>query len=497
MQEGDGCAVLTRRDAGMAAEEDKKFDAVLGGFLADDLRGRAGRLHCPDLDVLAAYHERSLLPEEMNSWKEHIVGCAHCQAILAELEATDSIPLEAAEKEEVLVMQPAAMAAAPADRTAARAEPSEESRVVRMSRRVRWQWLAPAGALAAGLLVWVAWHENQRPNLPSAENKIAKVEPSTPPLPAPRQQSPTSSASDEIAKLSENSEAIRGYALEKKASPPENLKQRDQLNSRAAAPAAKIAAPGLPADKKGGVRQDADRERSELDSLTAANRAQNQPALETKTGAGAAGALAESVEVQTQPANNQVANQLQNQNQANAQKVHGPNPSGQAEQAKKSKSESHAFTSRAGVKAPSAVPRAAANKDVDVSLRLLAGSSDLNLISARGTKTLWRIGPAGFIVFSNDGGATWAPQKSNVSVELTAGSTPSDKVCWIVGRAGTILLTVDSGAHWTILHSPLGEDLAGVRATDALHAAIWSSVSPAAFATADGGVTWNPVPPPQ
>jgi len=480
----------------MAAEEDKKFDAVLGGFLADDLRGRAGRLHCPDLDVLAAYHERSLLPEEMNSWKEHIVGCAHCQAILAELEATDSIPLEAAEKEEVLVMQPAAMAAAPADRTAARAEPSEESRVVRMSRRVRWQWLAPAGALAAGLLVWVAWHENQRPNLPSAENKIAKVEPSTPPLPAPKPQSPASSSSDEIASLSKDSRAIDDFVSGKKASSSANLKQRDQLNSRAVPASPGVAAPGLPADKKSGVRQDADRERSKLDSLTAAN-AQSEPALETKTGAGVAGALAESVEVQTQPANNQVANQLQNQNQANAQKVHGPNPSGQAEQAKKSKSESHAFSSRAGVKAPSAVPRAAANKDVDVSLRLLAGSSDLNLISARGTKTLWRIGPAGFIVFSNDGGATWAPQKSNVSVELTAGSAPSDKVCWVVGRGGTILLTVDSGSHWTILHSPLDEDLAGVRATDALHAAIWSSVSPAAFATADGGVTWNPVPPPQ
>src|SRR5215470_16721672 len=161
----------------MAAEEDKKFDAVLGGFFANDLRGRAERLHCPEPDVLAAYHERSLLPDEMNSWKEHIVGCAHCQAILAELEATDSIPLEAAEKE-VLTMQPAAMAAATSDRTAARAEPSEKSRFVRMSRRVRWQWLAPAGALAAGLLVWVAWHENQSFQVKApAETKTAKLEP--------------------------------------------------------------------------------------------------------------------------------------------------------------------------------------------------------------------------------------------------------------------------------------------------------------------------------
>ncbi|HXY24280.1 MAG TPA: hypothetical protein VEI73_06490, partial [Candidatus Acidoferrum sp.] len=50
---------------------------------------------CLDPEMLAAYHERSLLPEEMNSAKEHIVGCAHCQAILAQLELTDSIPLAA------------------------------------------------------------------------------------------------------------------------------------------------------------------------------------------------------------------------------------------------------------------------------------------------------------------------------------------------------------------------------------------------------------------
>src|SRR5438034_5553905 len=79
----------------MAAEEDRKFDAVLGGFLVGGLRVPAGNLHCPESDVLAAYHERSLLPEEMNPWKEHIVGCARCQAVLAELGATDSLPVRA------------------------------------------------------------------------------------------------------------------------------------------------------------------------------------------------------------------------------------------------------------------------------------------------------------------------------------------------------------------------------------------------------------------
>src|SRR5260370_37548011 len=139
----------------MAAEEDKKFDAALGGFLINDLRVRAGHLHCPESDVLAAYHERSLLPEEMNSWKEHIVACARCQTIIAELKPRDSIPLQVSEKEEVLLpiaAKPAAVAGE--DRNTPPAKVPEKSRVASISRGVRWQWLAPSGALAAGLLVW-------------------------------------------------------------------------------------------------------------------------------------------------------------------------------------------------------------------------------------------------------------------------------------------------------------------------------------------------------
>src|SRR5262249_41356932 len=126
----------------MAAEEDKKFNAVLGGFLVNDLRIRAGDLHCPETDTLAGYHERTLPPEEMNSWKEHIAGCARCQAILAELEATDSIPVEVAEREEVRTAA-AAAAGAVGDTRPARKEVRsmlpEKSRATTVLRGVRWQ----------------------------------------------------------------------------------------------------------------------------------------------------------------------------------------------------------------------------------------------------------------------------------------------------------------------------------------------------------------------
>ena len=112
-------------------------------------------------------------------------------------------------------------------------------------------------------------------------------------------------------------------------------------------------------------------------------------------------------------------------------------------------------------------------------------------IIAPGAKSSWRVGHAGMIEFSNDGGASWSRQISNVSVELTAGSAPSEKVCWIVGRAGTILLTTDAGAHWATIHSPLDEDLGGIRATDALHATIWNIANTKSFETSDGGATWK------
>jgi len=122
----------------------------------------------------------------------------------------------------------------------------------------------------------------------------------------------------------------------------------------------------------------------------------------------------------------------------------------------------------------------------------MARASNLNLIVTPDKKTLWRAGHAGMIEFSGDGGASWSRQSSNVVVDLTAGAAPSEKVCWIVGRAGTILLTTDAGSHWALLHSPLEEDLGGVRATDAFHAAIWNLGNTKVLETADGGVSWKP-----
>src|SRR2546422_804518 len=92
-------------------ERDRSFDKVLARHLRSaapagqaagmpDEFSSQGRA-CPDPETLAAYHERSLLPQQLNSLKEHIVGCANCQTVLAHLETTDEIPLQAAQEDQV------------------------------------------------------------------------------------------------------------------------------------------------------------------------------------------------------------------------------------------------------------------------------------------------------------------------------------------------------------------------------------------------------------
>src|SRR5712692_2647029 len=186
-------------------ERDRSFDKALARHLRSAApAGEAARLPglpasqsgaCPDSETLAAYHERSLLPEQLNSFKEHIVGCAHCQAILAQLEATDEISLQAFEEEEVVAMgsepvmaarnlETLPAAAAPSQRQSASGPtPPKKSRRVLLLRGARWQWLAPAGAIAAGLLVWIALHENQPLPLPSLKQVQVATNQAPPPPP--------------------------------------------------------------------------------------------------------------------------------------------------------------------------------------------------------------------------------------------------------------------------------------------------------------------------
>ena len=478
-------------------ERDRSFDKALARHLRSAAPvGEGARLPeapashtgaCPDSEALAAYHERSLLPEQLNSLKEHLVGCGRCQAILVQLEATDEISLQAFEQEEVVAKGAVSVlaarnvevfpAAAPSQSPrAAQAAPPKKSRRALLLRGARWQWLAPAGALAAGLLVWIALHENQ-PLSPPSLNHVQIATKQAPPPPPPSVSTTVHEASPPPkAALTKPQSAADEFASANTRGAADAMKSNQKLDSLARV------SPSQPlADKEGRLRKDAERE-----SSIALLRADEQLDRDAKT---AGAAKQEKVEVQPQA---QATNgQFQNQTNANSQKVPGPAPLGQTDNRKK---EMKAARAAAAPPEPAAGP--AAGLTAATSMMEVVTVSNPRLIVAPGSNVLWRAGRAGLVEISKDRGASWSRQTSGVLADLLTGSAPSDKVCWIVGRVGAILLTTDGGAHWTLISSPLSEDLGGIRATDALHATIWNVRNTKSFETSDGGLIWKPVPNP-
>jgi hypothetical protein len=485
----------------MAPEErDRRFDKALARHLRSTApAGEAAGLpavpasqggSCPDSETLAAYHERSLLPEELNSWKEHIVGCANCQNILAQLEATDEISLPAGEREEVVAKgsEPAIAArdveaspAAPASgqsQRAAGAAPPKKSRRALLLRGARWQWLAPAGAIAAGLLVWIALHENQPLPLPSLKQvQVATNQAPPPPPPSVSTTMPEVSPSARAALKKPQSAADESASANTRGAPAAVKSDGKQEYLARVSPSQPLA------DKESSLRKDAER-RASVDLL----RSQEKLDCDAKT---ATNAIQENAETQLQTQATNV--QSQNQLNINSPKVPGPAPLSQME-TKKMKAASAAPA--APPSQPSAVGGVASSYNSSASLEVAREIFNPRLISPPGSNFIWRAGRSGFIELSKDGGSSWSRQSSGVLADLLTGSAPSDKVCWIVGRVGAILLTTDGGAHWTLIPSPLSEDLGRIRATDERHATIWNARNTKNFETSDGGLTWKPVPNP-
>jgi hypothetical protein len=475
-----------------ADERDRSFDKALARHLrsttpdGEALRtpaipgSQAGE--CPDSETLAAYHERSLFPAQLNSLKEHIVGCAHCQAILSQLEATDEISLQAAEREEAVAKQPEPVMA---ERNlepvrAAAAVPPKKSRRVLLLRGARWQWLAPVGAIAASLLVWIALHENRQPDTQDLKQVQTATNQAPPPSApsistVPQAVSPSAKAAGEMPQ-SAAGELAGANARNPSGAPASRGKQDYLAQSSPQRP--------LP-EKEYALRKDTKRESSDERA-----RAEEQLDASANTVDGARMETAHAkAQLQAQAANVP----SQNQSITSSPATTGPAPLGQME-AKKAK---------AATVAPAPPPPqpgvtggAAYSYNDSASLEVARAITNPRLISPPGSNVTWRAGRSGLIEFSKDGGSSWSRQTSGVLADLLAGSAPSDQVCWIVGRIGSILLTTDGGVHWKLVKSPLSEDLGGVRATDALHATIWNAWNTRIFETTNGGLTWTSVPNP-
>src|SRR3984893_18325456 len=153
-------------------DRDRNFEKALARHVRSSSQAdpSSASPSCADTEALAAYHEGALPPEQRSLWKTHIQDCPRCQEILAQLQATDAIPLDLTHNTE---------------KQRAVGVPVLKPRTPSL-----WRWAAPAGALAAGLLVWVTVHENK----PIQISEVRKQASSAPQTVAPKPSEPENKA---------------------------------------------------------------------------------------------------------------------------------------------------------------------------------------------------------------------------------------------------------------------------------------------------------------
>ena len=438
-------------------DRDLQFERALAGHLTN------ASPDCPDAEVIAAFHENSLSTEEMTRCERHVASCTRCQEALAILEQTDAIPvqdfhLQPVEELAVLTSAVPKPPVTPLSRVAPAAVPTRQSLQQRASKfrpRADWRWLAPVGAVAAAVIVWIGSHEirleHLQKNIPVqvAENRASESQPYATPAPPPPPAADTSQ-SDEIAKSKMSSAPPRSQ----KELPAPGRHRADE--PKTAVPAAKGE---ITADRKDAPVL----ERQISPQPTSGALAKSLPQSPPVAVSGAASGLVAP----------QRAEKLRNEA--------APAPSA-ANQVQSRASELDAMTS-------AAMPA----KKLESHALLRDATDHPRYIVAPGEKHAWLVGDAGRIETTSDGGKTWTTQTSSVTADLMAGSATSNNVCWVVGRAGTILLTTDGGKNWRQLASPIATDIGGIHATDASHASIWDVPNRHSFQTTDGGVTWMPM----
>jgi hypothetical protein len=443
-------------------DRDRQFERAL----ARHLPGASPDSACPDAEILAAYHERTLSLEELARWKEHIAGCTRCQESLALVEQTENLPAEEGERQNLL--EAAGEFASPEPRRAAAAHLQPAEKVVSVVSEIAtpapigtvrtrppWRWIVPVGALAAGVIVWIGVREVRTQQIQQRESaQIAQSRPAPAPL------------------------------------PQSNYEALDQ--SKKTEPAVTPSPPPLPqlvspqrAGTAGGV--------------TAARPATNSLAINKQKDLEMASGGERVTALQTPPAASGYIAKSQSLNALTPPPASAPAPAAPAanQPAGRKKEEIPARVTQS-VEVNSAAPaldstsaQVVTIEGRDVADLLKLATVDRRYLVAPGEKLAWRLGDAGKIERSTDRGKNWKLQKSGVTVDLTAGSATSDKICWVVGKAGTVLLTTDAGKHWKLITSPITDDLGGVHATDARHASIWDVPNRKSFETSDGGATWT------
>ena len=515
-------------------DRERNFEKALGR----QLRANAGAgLDCPDAETLAAYHERMLSTEEMVSLKSHIAACPNCQEILATLEVTEGIPVETKDSENVFgdeaMVAPVAAHASPVLSTIARdAAPAAESSTLRKMPKPKsyLRWVAPVGAIAAGLLVWVAMNEYRRPQK-MAQSASAPIEvaenrketgPERVPKLADRVTEPKGSLEEKLRAENELQKQVRGlpetdreFKLERSRVNPNapsqhgptmmqnqaqnQIQNNGRLNESQAfdytvapppppvspqnAPVASAtksqaaAAPSPSATTTGGATSNAVGSERKDQSQVAAER------VEVTKGEHAISLDQKKNKVATEEADKLAANGRPVQGLAKLESGVDANASVTASKEKQAAEAGRAQLKKADTSFVAGAMTSAALRDGD--------EIGLSVVRTTNAKVFWVISREGEVFRSEDGGISSRKQEIPAGIKAIAGAATDAKVCWILAEKSIAMRTADGGKHWTILNVPTSSVLTTIAAHDAMHAVVSDANGKIGYSTADGGTTWN------
>jgi hypothetical protein len=458
-----------------ARDDDKAMDGLLRRSLARD---PANTAECPDADILAAYYERSLDADEAAGYELHFAQCTRCREHLAALVRAESAV-------EVPVGQEPAVAAA----SPARAKGSSSAVVSAAAKPEHswvfgWRWLAPAAAVVIfAVLVYIRIAPRETGTFLS-KNEVAISKPGAVPLPAPSQDL---SAPAENLELQRAPQAKHPAPQKSKAAPPapaevpppppppQKSSYADKAQPRmGTTPGARkssgVAAGfsgGAMARSRGAAAGVAPQKRPAADTAASASGEPN--GVEQRAAARPAGAAVRSAAPPSTPPPTEAKNEAPPlDSSAQASRVYPAN--------KKPETPGTADGSAGG----------AINSNAE-SLQVTGSTASVAIMAKIGP--LYRITSDGTVERSNDGGATWQPERLKTNSAIMALSAPLDKICWLVGRGGTILLT-RNGKSWKKISPPVEIDLVGVTAQDE-HSATVTAIDGRQFSTEDAGKNWQ------